>query len=199
MFKEVKANKRSLAYRKISYGVATNDANYITTFMENGKRIRCPYYRVWNHMIERCYSIKLHKKRPSYVGCSVCDEWLYFSNFKLWMEKQDFIGKDIDKDILFKGNKIYSPATCIFVTKAINSLFTGKKINSLNKIGSSFDRKNNTYRSTCRVNNKRVDLGCFKTENKAHEAYLKFKKAHVLKIAETQQEPIKSALIRLVS
>ena len=58
---------------------------------------------------------------PTYKGCSVSEEWLRFSNFKRWMEKQDWDGKQLDKDILFEGNKVYSAETCVFVTSVVNS------------------------------------------------------------------------------
>ena len=40
------------------------------------------------------------------------------------MEKQDWEGKFIDKDLLFPGNKVYGPDTCVFVTRQLNNLFT---------------------------------------------------------------------------
>lgn len=76
-------------------------------------------------MLTRCYNHKSLKKNPSYIGCSVCDEWLTYSNFKRWYE--DPIngyreGYHLDKDILVKGNKVYSPETCCFVPHSINCL-----------------------------------------------------------------------------
>ena len=108
---------------RLIHGVGINDANYNTQVRVNGKLVVCKYYRTWKNMLERCYDSNLHLKHPTYIGCIVCEEWLTFSNFKAWMETQDFGGKDLDKDILVKGNKIYSPETCIFVTNAINLLF----------------------------------------------------------------------------
>ena len=63
--------------RSLICGVGVNDANYATS----GKRM-CPFYRRWINMLERCYSEKFQEKNPTYRGCSVCEEWLTFSNFK---------------------------------------------------------------------------------------------------------------------
>ena len=76
-------------------------------------------YTCWYHMIERCYD----KTLPSYInyggrGVMVCDEWKLYSNFKKWYDDNCIDGYEIDKDI--KGGMIYSPQTCIFISKEHN-------------------------------------------------------------------------------
>lgn len=81
---------------------------------------------IWRRMLDRCYSEYYHKHNPSYKGCSVCDEWLKLSNFYNWVIKEESgyrEGYHLDKDILIKGNKVYSPETCCFVPSEINELF----------------------------------------------------------------------------
>jgi hypothetical protein len=110
-------------------GVGINDANYLvqkfTTVGGKNKLIwRCPFYSCWKHMLKRCYDdcyIKLH---PTYKGCSVCREWHLFSNFKSWMEQQDWEEKQLDKDLLVYGNKVYSPSTCVFLSQGLNKFLT---------------------------------------------------------------------------
>lgn len=121
-FIEIPANKRSLAMRRPVYGVGINDANYQITPIINGRQVMCPIYQAWSGMLERCYSGKYQAKKPTYIGCAVCNEWLTFSKFRAWMLKQDWQGKQIDKDIRVKGNKIYSAETCMFVTNKENSV-----------------------------------------------------------------------------
>ncbi|NRT78135.1 hypothetical protein [Clostridium beijerinckii] len=88
-------------------------------------------YRTWVDMLRRCYSEKLQEKYPTYKDCIVCDEWLTYGNFKKWYIENyyeiDEERMELDKDILHKGNKIYSPSTCIFVPHSINSLMTKRK------------------------------------------------------------------------
>lgn len=112
--------------KRLVYGVGNNDADYVVEKREEigyvgGKRRRklmwvCPYYQTWKDMIKRCYSTKCQEKFPTYKGCSVSADWHTFSNFKAWMEKQNWEGKQLDKDILIEGNKVYSPETCVFVS-----------------------------------------------------------------------------------
>ena len=72
-------------------------------------------------MLTRCYSKKYLESYPSYIGTSVCSEWLSAKAFRKWMEQQDWHGKCLDKDIIVPGNKLYSPETCAFVLPATNS------------------------------------------------------------------------------
>ncbi len=118
------ASNQSLGQRRLVHGVGVNDANYNV----HGKEGRCPFYTKWYDMLKRCYSSRFHKQYPSYIGCSVCPEWCYFSKFRFWMENQKWEGMELDKDILVKGNRVYSPDTCCFIPQAINVLFsTGRK------------------------------------------------------------------------
>ena len=105
---------------KLVWGVGVNDLGYRTQVKEDvtkngGKRIReivflCKYYTAWIGMLKRCYSKKYLESYPTYFGTSVCSEWLSATAFKKWMEKQDWHGKCLDKDIIVPGNKLYSPA-----------------------------------------------------------------------------------------
>lgn len=104
-------------------------------------------YIAWKGMIWRCYSKKC-SKRQWYKDCYVCKEWLIYSNFKKWFDEQSEYqdGYCLDKDILVKGNKVYSPDTCCFVPQIINVsilLISGNKYNLPN--GVSFDKTRNRY------------------------------------------------------
>ena len=87
------------------------------------------FYNCWHKMIERCYNEKSRKRYSTYEDCFVCEEWLSYYNFYNWCTKNYYELKNdndkmcLDKDILIKGNKIYSPETCIFVPQLINGLF----------------------------------------------------------------------------
>ena len=99
--------------KKLICGVGFNDIYQTSN--------NCLYYTKWHGMIRRCYSKESETKNPTYKDCYVCDEWLTFSNFKSWMETQDWEGRVLDKDLLVYGNKIYSPDTCLFLDQRINS------------------------------------------------------------------------------
>lgn len=125
---------------KLVCGVGINDADYAISkelvWYEDGVRKRklvwrCPYYDRWTAMMKRCYSNWYQKENKTYSECIVCEEWLIFSNFKAWMETQDWEGKHLDKDILFEGNKLYSPETCVFVSRKLNTFILDSANNDL--------------------------------------------------------------------
>ena len=190
------ATKKSLGHRKSVHGVGINDADYIVSILVNGSYQQSPVYTKWASMLARCYSKGLQKKRPTYIGCSVCKEWLTFSNFRRWMEEQDWEGKDLDKDILAKGNRIYSPGTCIFVNPEINAIFKSPvaKEHSL-PLGVAWHKRNLTYTAQYGTGGKLVHLGSFDTPDKAESAYKKFKSRHVIGIALQQEGRLRTALI----
>lgn len=86
-------------------------------------------YQRWRSMLKRCYCEKYQTKQPTYIGCLVIDEWLNFENFAKWDIQNYKETYQLDKDCLFKGNKIYSPNTCEYVPLEINNLFNKSKIN----------------------------------------------------------------------
>lgn len=77
-------------------------------------------YKTWSGMLERCYSQLLHDKHPTYIGCTVCDEWHSFQVFTEWFNKSYIDGFQLDKDIKTDGNKIYGPDSCLFVSPKDN-------------------------------------------------------------------------------
>lgn len=82
-------------------------------------------YQAWKSMIERCYCSKFHELQPKYKDCTVCDEWHNYQNFAKWFEEnypKDGNGYNLDKDIKIRGNRIYSPYTCLFVSRTENSV-----------------------------------------------------------------------------
>lgn len=179
-------------------GVGINDAPYMTEMIVNNKRIKCPFYQKWSHMITRCYCEKYLSKKLTYKGCSITKEWLLFSNFKKWMIKQEWKGKELDKDLLVQGNKIYSPETCLMVTREINLLISDNlAAKGKYPTGVHLKKKNNKFQARCSVDGIRKSLGYYDTAQEAELVYKEFKSKLILEAALKQQEPLKSALIRI--
>lgn len=196
MFSENKASLSSIRSRKNVYGVGVNDCDYFVLQSREGKTTKCPYYSRWQEMLKRAYCKKYQAKKPTYKGCSVCEQWLSFSNFKEWMKLQDWKGKHLDKDILSYGNKVYGPDNCIFVSKEINALLTtSKAARGKAPIGVSYHKRIKKYGASCGKNGKQIHIGYFDTIKQASEARNRFKYDHVVSVAINQKEPLRGALL----
>ena len=179
-------------------GVGLNDADYVVYPTINGKRVPCHYFFTWRDMIRRCYSDKHQLRHPSYKGCSVVEEWHTFSNFKAWMETQDWKGKDLDKDLLIPGNKVYGPDTCMFVSHQVNTILNVKP-SSKYKQGVACHKgvtscNTKKYFARIRKYGKHHLLGSFYSEDEAHEAYLVERKKYIIEVADTQDDIVKNIL-----
>ena len=88
-------------------------------------------YNTWRKILERGYDKKFKDKYPTYKDVTVCEEWHNFQVFAKWCEENynpNFMeGWAIDKDIIIKGNKIYSPETCAFVPAEVNNIVLKSK------------------------------------------------------------------------
>ena len=86
---------------------------------KNGKTTK--KYEVWSHMLKRCYCEKTQKKQPTYIGCAVDVSWHDFQVFSEWFDNNYIDGYHLDKDAKIKGNKIYSPEACVFISQTENN------------------------------------------------------------------------------
>ena len=187
---------------KLVWGVGVNDLGYRVLAMEEvtkngGKRIRksvfiCKYYAAWKNMLERCYSKKYLESKPSYIGTSVCSEWLYATAFKKWMEQQDWHGKCLDKDIVVPRSRLYSPETCAFVLPATNSFVVARDASrGAYPIGVHLYKRTGKYQALCQnlFTGKKEHLGYFSTPEEAHESWRKRKHELAQLVAATESDP----------
>lgn len=140
-------------------------------------------YRKWKSMLNRCYSVYYHKNKPTYIDCKVCDEWHIFSNFKKWFDANYIEGCHLDKDILVKGNKLYSPDTCCFIPAQINSLFT-KRNKDRGTLPIGVALHDSKYQAHFCGRGKLNHLGTFDTPEEAFYAYKKAKEQYIKELAE---------------
>jgi hypothetical protein len=183
------AGRRKFKNPRLTYGVGINDSDYVTQCSSTRKI--CPYFLAWKNMLKRAYCKIERLNRPSYHGTSICDEWLRFSNFKVWMDSQDRSGKQLDKDLLFAGNKIYSPETCCFVSREINTFLTDSAATRGNLlIGVCIHKNTGKFMAQIRAQSKgREYIGIFDSELDAHEAWRKRKHEIALQLAAQQTDP----------
>lgn len=178
------------AYDKSVYGVGYFGEGEYQSFKDNEFTLQ---YKSWFSMIERCYG---NSNRDRYVDCVVCDDWLNFQIFAKWFDENyyEIEGQrmELDKDILVKGNKFYSPDTCVFVPRNINCLFTksNKNRGSL-PIGVSKGKKSSKYRSRCNNGGKEtIYLGLHNTPEEAFMHYKIYKEKIIKQIAEEYKTKI---------
>lgn len=160
-------------HRKPNYGIGINDV-----YGESGWH---PIYRMWSGIIRRCFDEKFKEKQPTYADCSIHPEWIYYSKFKEWVllpENKYHDGLVIDKDILVKGNKLYSPDTCCLVPQRINTLILKcDKYRGDLPIGVS--RNNKRFSATLN----RKHLGTYDTPIEAFNVYKEAKENLIKDIA----------------
>jgi len=177
---------------KLVCGIGINDANYAVHPTVNGKKIKCPFYGAWKDMLSRCYDPKYQARYPSYIGCSVVPEWLSFMTFRAWMVEQDWQGRQLDKDLLIPGNRVYGPSTCVFVSDGLNK-FTTDSAAARGEwpIGIYWNKQKGKFLAQCNnpFTGKREYLGLFTCPDEAHEAWRNRKHELALQIAALHADP----------
>lgn len=140
-----------------------------------------PIYTKWQRMLERSFCPKYKAKFPTYESVSVCERWLKFSNFRedyLTMignlkQRRNFI---LDKDLLIKGNKIYSPNTCCLIPANINSFLTKANVRrGCLPVGVTKRHNGNKFMVTLSYNGVNRNLGDYGTSEEAFLVYKKHK------------------------
>ena len=187
----IKNGKVKDPYVPSVYGIGVLGAKYPS---REGDR-NTKEYMLWCSMLQRCYSTTLKKKRPTYEGCEVSENFKSFEYFYDWCHKQvgfDNEGWHLDKDLLMKGNKVYSENTCVFIPSEINSLLikrTASRGNHL--IGVSWHKRDKAFASRVNKNKgKSEHLGYFKTEIEAFNTYKVAKETFVKEQAEKWKSQI---------
>lgn len=140
--------------------------------------------KMWRRMLNRCYSAHYHKYNPCYIGCMVCDEWLKLSNFYKWVQepKNGYkVGYHLDKDLLLRNNRIYSPDTCCFVPREINEMLPKINKSIKNKVCVT---KSNKFYVRIYAGGKYIKGKTFNTFQEAAMFYKYCKEQYIKELAE---------------
>lgn len=183
------------------YGVGFSNKKYPITI--DGKKTK--EYETWRGILKRCHEQAYQEREPTYVGCSVCEEWHCYDTFYEWVISQDNYEKwkeggrkwCIDKDISVKGNKIYSPNTCFLVPKNVNNLFTNRCLHRGElPIGVSYSEKLNKFLVYCMnpfqekseksLRKHATYVGTYNTVFDAFNAYKAYKKNIIDRVAKAE-------------
>jgi len=173
--------------RSLVYGVGVND--WVGTVKVGGKLIR--EYKLWTSMLRRCFSEKCKQRQPTYKDVTCSKEWLSMTKFiedVSQMKGFGLSGWALDKDILQKGNKLYSKDTCCFVPQEVNSLLI-KRDNSRGEypVGVDFHKATGKFRAQLNINGELKHLGLFNTPEQAFQAYKLAKEAYIKVVANRWQ------------
>ena len=160
-----------------------------------GRGGRCdPLYHKWNGMMQRCYNPKNKINNPAYEACTSSETFRHFSKFKSWYcsqigyEQEDW---HLDKDILIKGNKVYSEDTCCIVPPEINcALLNNKKVRGSFPQGVIYNSTKTRYRARIQRGDKWESLGTYDTPEEAFYAYKPVKEAHIKSLANRWKDKI---------
>ena len=151
-------------------------------------------YHIWNNMLQRCYNENLRSKHTTYSDCEVSDDFKYYSKFKEWAEKQVGYTKEgwaLDKDILVKGNKVYSAETCCFVPQEINSLIiSANAARGELPVGVYYEKDTCKLKVRVSIDGKLKHIGRYTCKLEAFNAYKQAKENHIKKVAEKWREQI---------
>lgn len=170
--------------RKSICGFGYNDSIETVTVNKriNGKSVRvseCFIYSKWRNMIKRCYDKKTQDRFPSYIGCEVSKKWSRFSAFKRWflwyvehysLDKSKQKDLCLDKDIINKGNKTYSPESCALVDHVTNNFsLSGGSKRASSDMRVSFRKDTLKYSVSIKspITGRHQSLGCYKTKSEA--------------------------------
>jgi hypothetical protein len=156
-------------------------------------------YGAWHLLLQRCYDEKMKRRHPHYQDTHCCDDWLLFENFYEWLHSQSNFEKwlngnrwALDKDIIYKHNKQYTPELCCLVPCHVNSLFTRRDKDRGNcPIGVYYFDKRGLYKAQCNnpfQNNKRVGLGYYSNPEDAFEKYKEYKERIIKEVARDEYE-----------
>jgi hypothetical protein len=153
-------------------------------------------YDKWKGILRRCYDEKTQEKHPTYIGCSVDKRWHNFQNFAEWFYnnwKPWMSGWHLDKDILIKGNKVYSPETCCFVPAQINTLLINRK-NDRGEfpLGVSFNKRDKKYAIELPKNKK--GKRNFNTVEEAFVAYKTAKESYIKEVVNEWRDKIEESV-----
>lgn len=182
-FSDLKKGTFRNPFRKSFYGVGFLGEGHFNTVKHR------KYCDLWVRMLQRCYDDKYHISYPTYKGVTVCEDWHNFQNFSKWCEEKYIKDFHLDKDILFKNSKRYSPKTCCFVPREVNVIFT-KRQALRGKYPIGVHLANNKIKSGISINGKTIHLGYYSSVEEAFEAYKEAKEKYIKEVADKWKDRI---------
>lgn len=189
---------KKTAYKEFSSGAIKNlnhPSIFGKGFMGDGEYMAwekvglTKQYTTWFSMLSRCYNEKERERYPTYKGVTICDDWCNFQIFAEWFDKNYIENWEIDKDIICTDCKTYSPETCVFVPKEINSLFTGRSKTKRN-LPTGIYYLRGRYQVSTPTHDKTTYIGFYKTIEEAIIVYRVAKEKYMKEVAEIWKDVV---------
>lgn len=184
--------RRNVAYKEVKNGSIVNPLHKsvcgvgylgVGKYSPSINKQKTKEYSYWHDMINRCYNTTRKNGNKHYKPVNVDEEWHCFQAYAEWFNKNYVNGWHVDKDILVKGNKIYSPSTCCFVPQEINSIFTrGEDRRGLYPIGVT--KVCSSYKVQLNMYGEIKYIGTYKTIEEAFQAYKTAKEEYIKEVAD---------------
>ena len=152
-------------------------------------------YKLWESMLDRCTD-KWKIKSPTYAGVTCSENFKSYSFFYEWCQEQVGFGNidskgifwHLDKDILVRGNKIYSEDNCVFIPQRINNLLLKvDKARGKDLLGVFYREDKGKFMCSC---SPKGYLGLFNTSQEAFVAYKNYKEALIKSVANEYKEQL---------
>lgn len=175
---------------RLILGVATNSGGRYKTEI-NGKKAKA--HTTWRSMLRRSYCPKWHAVSPTYIGCSVAEQWLEYQRFAEWFENHKYSnhGYQLDKDLLLPNNKVYAPDRCVFVPQELNKLLIDRgNARGQYRQGVYFKKGHNKFVARINISGKRKHIGYYDNEPDAYYAYKEAKEEYVKHMANHWRDDI---------
>lgn len=166
-------------YGKGYIGVGVHAAVYT-----NGRQSTT--YTKWSAMLKRCYSDVSRHEYRGYIDCEVCDEWLNYQVFAQWCHDTGYLllGYHLDKDLLVRGNKMYSPETCCMLPGEINSVLIESRPPTIKSEPRGITkRQNGQYYVRTTENSTSTPRGTYDTLQEAMDVYRKITEVKIKTLA----------------
>ena len=142
-------------------------------------------YVQWHGVIRRSYDLMHKKKQKSYEKVNVCEEWHCFDTYAEWFYQQKGWDKgfQLDKDILGKGVRVYSPETCCLVPREINTAVKYGYVNEKGLLAGVSISSTGKFIASLNIKKKKTHVGVYDTQEEASAAYVEAKEAYVKELA----------------
>jgi len=165
----------------------------------NGKHTKV--YQVWRSMLRRVYDEKYLIKYPTYRNATICKEWHNFQVFAKWVSEESNFreGWQLDKDLMSKDTKGYSPETCTFISQKLNSFLANNRLtNTSGTTGVIWLKRDKKWWCRICIDGENKNLGYFKDKQEAANVYMEARAIEVEKLKELYKDTLPKEILEKI-